>query len=119
MGVHAVGYGLKSTQSRRVHSNNNSEGTDPDEARFDEPYVPGIYGLTDQEPKVSDVNRSLPVLNQSYRPNLTCSLARLLEDNGVKNLLWGDMLHYIHGGEPSLPHVWIPSYNSDPVKSLI
>ena len=54
---------------------------------------------------VSTIGQDIPFLNQSYRLNLACSLAQLLEDGGVKTLLWGDILHYIHGGKDTLPHV--------------
>lgn len=70
-----------------------------------ERYLSGRNRSSDQKPKASQISRFLPLLNESYRLDLAGSLARLLEDNGVKALLWGDILHAIHGGETSLPHV--------------
>ena len=106
-GFNIVGTRFSSTQSTWTRSN----GKVAFEESAQEPslpsYVPRIRRITNQETKVSGINRTHPFLNHSYRLNLTCSLARLLEDNGVKTLLWGDMLHYLHGGEATLPHVCI------------
>lgn len=83
-------------------------------------YPNGQRCMENQEVKVSSINQALPFLNQTYRLNLACSLAQLLEDSGVESLLWGDILHLIHSGENALPHVILNqhpqslSYATDP-----
>ena len=106
-GFNIVGTRFSSTQSTWPRSNGKVALEESAQEPSVPSYVPRIRRITYQETKVSGINRTLPFLNQSYRLNLTCSLARLLEDNGVKSILWGDTLHYPHGGEPTLPHVCI------------
>lgn len=96
---------LGSTQSAWSRNADDVGNKDPSESVDNEYCLDEKSCLTDQEPKVSNIDRFLPFLNQSYRLNLACSLAQLLEENKVKTLLWGDILHGIHSGDYSLPHV--------------
>ena len=58
-------------------------------------------------PNATRLPTNLPYLNNFFRRNLACSLAHLLNSNSIENLLWGDLLHEVHGGLVSLPHVGI------------
>ena len=55
--------------------------------------------------RVPTMDVNFPWLDLQFRRKLAASIAWFLETNGVYNLLWGDILHEIHGGQISLPHV--------------
>lgn len=57
------------------------------------------------KPHIRQVDPNLPFLNMSFRRNLASSLAYLLESSRISNVLWGDILHEVHGGQIALPHV--------------
>jgi len=84
---------------------------DHNQEDHDRRHLDGRFYYDGKKPKVSSIDASLPFLNESYRSNLACSLARLLENNKLPTLLWGDILHEIHGGGISLPHVSIRQHS--------
>ena len=55
--------------------------------------------------RVPTMGVGFPWLDLQFRRKLAASIAWFLETNGVSNLLWGDILHEIHGGQIALPHV--------------
>ena len=60
-------------------------------------------------PNAAKLTTNLPFLNIFFRRKLACSLTHIFDSNNIQTVLWGDLLHEVHGGYVSLSHVSINS----------